>query len=51
MVATPRLWFWLAKTMAGRIGDTADIGPKNIKLKNERAYLCWQPKKTESKTR
>ena len=44
-----RRWFWLAKNMAGRIGDTHDIGPTNIKLKNGRAYLAWQPKKKGSK--
>jgi len=44
-----RRWFWLAKNMAGRIGDTHDIGPRNIKLKNGRAYLAWQPKKKGSK--
>ena len=44
-----RLWFWLAENMAGRIGDTFDIGPRNIKLKSSRAYLCWQPKKKGSK--
>lgn len=43
-----RLWFWLAKNMAGRIGDTCDIGPSNILLKNGRAYLGWQPKKRGS---
>ena len=36
---TPRLWFWIAKNMASRIGDTVDIGPRNIKLKDGRAYL------------
>jgi len=35
--------------MAGRIGDTVDIGPRNIKLKDGRAYLGWQPKKKGSK--
>jgi integrase len=44
-----RLWFWLAKNMAGRIGDTFDIGPANIKMKKGRAYLGWQPKKKGSK--
>ena len=44
-----RRWFYLARTMAGRIGDTNDIGPKNIKFKNGRAYLGWQPKKKGSK--
>ena len=44
-----RRWFYLAKNMAGRIGDTFDIGPENIKLKNGRAYLAWQPKKKGSK--
>lgn len=43
-----RCWFWLVKNMAGRIGDTHDIGPRNIKLKNGRAYLAWQPKKKGS---
>jgi len=42
-------WFWLAKNMAGRIGDTHDIGPRNIKLKDGRAYLAWKPKKKGSK--
>jgi len=44
-----RRWFLLAKNMAGRIGDTHDIGPGNIKLKEGRAYLAWQPKKRGSK--
>ena len=44
-----RRWFWLAKNMAGRIGDTHDIGPRNIKLKDGRAYLAWKPKKKGSK--
>ncbi len=42
-------WFWLAKNMAGRVGDTHDIGPPNIKLKDGQAYLVWQPKKKGSK--
>jgi hypothetical protein len=40
-----RLWFWLARNMAGRIGDTHVIGPQNIIRENGRAYLAWQPKK------
>lgn len=44
-----RRWFYLAKNMAGRIGDTFDIGPENIQLKDGRAYLGWQPKKKGSK--
>ena len=44
-----RRWFFLAKNMAGRIGDTHDIGPANIKLKEGRAFLAWQPKKKGSK--
>jgi len=44
-----RRWMRLAKNMAGRIGDTPDIGPRNIKLKNDRAYLAWRPKKKGSK--
>lgn len=44
-----RRWFYLAKNMAGRIGDTHDIGPREIKLKNGQAFLAWQPKKKGSK--
>lgn len=44
-----RRWFYLAKNMAGRIGDTYDIGPRNSTLKDGRAYLSWQPKKKGSK--
>jgi integrase len=44
-----RRWFYLSKNTAGRIDDIVDIGPKNIKLKNGRAYLGWQPKKKGSK--
>ncbi len=44
-----RRWFYLSKNMAGRIDDIVDIGPENIKLKNGRAYLGWQPKKKGSK--
>ena len=44
-----RRWFFLAKNMAGRIGDTHDIGPAQIVLENARAYLEWQPKKKGSK--
>ncbi|MBP1804664.1 hypothetical protein [Rubellimicrobium aerolatum] len=44
-----RRWFYLAKNMAGRIGDTHVIGPKQIKLKDGHASLAWQPRKKGSK--
>ena len=44
-----RRWFYLSKNTAGRIEDIALLGPENIKLKNGRAYLGWQPKKKGSK--
>lgn len=34
-----RRWFYLTKNMAGRIGDTFDIGPESIKLKQGRAFF------------
>ncbi|WP_306131673.1 tyrosine-type recombinase/integrase [Roseivivax marinus] len=45
-----RRWFFLARNMAGRVGDTFDIGPGNIELDGNRAYLVWQPKKKGSKS-
>ena len=44
-----RRWFYLSKNTSGRIDDVVELGPKNIKLKNDRAYLGWQPKKKGSK--
>ncbi len=44
-----RRWFYLAKNTAGRIGDTHQLGPQNIKLRNGRAYIGWQPEKKGSK--
>ncbi|WP_127903396.1 hypothetical protein [Solirhodobacter olei] len=44
-----RRWFWLAKNMAGRIGDTHLIGPDNVQLEHGRALLAWQPGKKGSK--
>jgi hypothetical protein len=44
-----RRWFYLAKSMAGRIGDTHTVGPRNITLKAEQAYIGWQPQKAGSK--
>lgn len=44
-----RRWFFLSKNTAGRIEDIALLGPENIKLREGRAYLGWQPKKKGSK--
>lgn len=44
-----RRWFFLAKNMAGRIGDTHTMGPRNISLLEDQAYLSWQPQKKGSK--
>lgn len=44
-----RRWFYLAKNMAGRIGDTHTMGPHNVQLKQDQVYLGWQPQKRGSK--
>ncbi len=40
-----RRWFYLAKNMAGRIGDTHTMGPHNVQLTEDQACLEWQPQK------
>ncbi len=44
-----RRWFYLSKNTAGRIEDVSILGPRNILLKDGRAFLKWQPKKAGSK--
>ncbi|EAQ01934.1 hypothetical protein OB2597_00915 [Pseudooceanicola batsensis HTCC2597] len=41
--------FYLAKYAASRIGDTHQLGPKNIKLRKGRPYNGWQPAKKGAK--
>ena len=44
-----RLWFFLARDTAGRIGDTHLLGEQHLTVEGDTTYLAWQPSKAGSK--
>jgi len=47
--STARVWFWLAASTLGRIGDATDLGADHIENQEGLTLLSWQHRKKGSK--